>query len=180
MLYIWGVMENEKLQVMPIAIGSEKLKTTNVFVVLCLSLFILHSSFFTLSAQVTGVGINYTGAGNNSSAMLDVTSTTSGFLLPRMTAAQMAAISNPDTSLMVFNTTTQCLMIYSVKSSSWQSVYCDSCSSYRSFIQDSNAAFNATSGNTLDSVTVSNNAVTLSPSQIYGNGSNGAFSPTYT
>jgi len=38
------------------------------------------------------------------SAMLDVQSTTSGLLIPRMTAAQRAAIAAPATSLMVFQT----------------------------------------------------------------------------
>lgn len=38
------------------------------------------------------------------SAMLDVASTTKGFLLPRMTVAQLAAISNPASGLMVWCT----------------------------------------------------------------------------
>jgi len=50
------------------------------------------------------VGINGTGATPNSSAMLDVSSTTKGMLIPRMTHTQMYAISSPATGLMVFQT----------------------------------------------------------------------------
>jgi len=46
------------------------------------------------------------------SALLDVASTTRGFLLPRMTATQMAAIPNPAEGLIVYNTTQQCLAYY--------------------------------------------------------------------
>ena len=53
----------------------------------------------TVNAQVS-VGI----ASPNGSAMLDVTSTTKGLLTPRMTATQRAAISNPATGLIVYQT----------------------------------------------------------------------------
>jgi uncharacterized protein (TIGR02145 family) len=42
----------------------------------------------------------------NSSAVLELESTTQGLLLPRMTTLQRNAISNPATGLMIFNTTT--------------------------------------------------------------------------
>ena len=48
------------------------------------------------------VGIGTTNP--NSSAMLDVSSTTSGFLLPRMTSVQRDAISTPAIGLLIFNT----------------------------------------------------------------------------
>jgi len=48
----------------------------------------------------------------NSAAILDVSSTTQGFLMPRMTAAQIAAIPNPVEGSMVYNTDVQCLMYY--------------------------------------------------------------------
>ncbi|HKR07312.1 MAG TPA: hypothetical protein VJY62_21940, partial [Bacteroidia bacterium] len=51
-----------------------------------------------------GVGINPTGAAADPSAMLDVSSTTKGILVPRMTAAQRAALVLPATGLMVFQT----------------------------------------------------------------------------
>jgi hypothetical protein len=47
-----------------------------------------------------------------SSALLDVTSSTQGFLAPRMTTDQIAAIANPVEGLMVYNTTVGCLAYY--------------------------------------------------------------------
>jgi uncharacterized protein (TIGR02145 family) len=48
----------------------------------------------------------------NASAALDVTSTTRGFLPPRMTNEQMKAIVNPVNGLTVYNTTLNCLAYY--------------------------------------------------------------------
>jgi hypothetical protein len=59
------------------------------------------------SSQVyaqNGVGINPTGAAADPSAVLDASSTTQGFLPPRMTATQRDAIVNPATGLVVFCT----------------------------------------------------------------------------
>jgi hypothetical protein len=64
------------------------------------SIFIIFS--FSISAQ--NVGINSTGAPPSASAMLDVASTTSGFLVPRMTTAQRTAIGAPAAGLLVFDT----------------------------------------------------------------------------
>jgi hypothetical protein len=50
------------------------------------------------------VGINADGSAPASSAMLDVSSTAKGFLAPRMTAAQKAAITSPATGLLVYQT----------------------------------------------------------------------------
>ena len=48
----------------------------------------------------------------NASAALEVTSTTQGFLLPRMTSEQISAIQNPATGLMVYNITTNSLNVF--------------------------------------------------------------------
>ena len=50
----------------------------------------------------TGVAINPTGAEADSSAMLDVSSTTKGLLVPRMTEAQRTAIVRPVKGLLVY------------------------------------------------------------------------------
>ena len=50
------------------------------------------------------VGINTTGTAPNASAMLDVSSTTKGMLVPRMNSAQRTAISSPAIGLLVFDT----------------------------------------------------------------------------
>lgn len=52
------------------------------------------------------VAINATGAAPVASAMLDITSTTSGLLIPRMTSVQRVAIASPATGLKVYDTTT--------------------------------------------------------------------------
>jgi len=54
------------------------------------------------------------------SAKLDVTSTTQGFLPPRMTTTQRDAISTPATGLVIYNTTTNLLNFYN--GSSWGAV----------------------------------------------------------
>jgi hypothetical protein len=54
--------------------------------------------------KAQSVAINSDGSTPNSSAMLDVTSTTKGLLTPRMTSAQRTAISSPATGLIVYQT----------------------------------------------------------------------------
>ncbi len=51
-----------------------------------------------------GVAINTGGAAPDASAVLDVSSTTQGVLVPRMTAAQKVAIPNPATGLLIYQT----------------------------------------------------------------------------
>lgn len=55
----------------------------------------------TASSQVS---ISRDGSNAHNSAMLDVSSTSSGLLMPRMTTLQQIQIENPATGLMVFNT----------------------------------------------------------------------------
>ena len=55
-------------------------------------------------AHAQGVGINGTGAAADTSAILDLSATNKGLLVPRMTAAQRAAIVLPATGLVVFQT----------------------------------------------------------------------------
>ena len=57
-----------------------------------------------VSAQV-GIGTT----NPNASAELDVTSTTKGFLPPRLTTTQRNAISSPATGLTIYNTTLNCM-----------------------------------------------------------------------
>lgn len=51
-----------------------------------------------------GMSINTTGSAADGSAMLDVTSTTQGMLVPRMTSSQRTLISSPATGLLVYQT----------------------------------------------------------------------------
>jgi hypothetical protein len=56
----------------------------------------------------------------NASAALEVASTTQGFLMPRMSTVQMNSIVSPALGLMVYNTTTNSLNIYT--GSTWNSI----------------------------------------------------------
>ncbi len=55
------------------------------------------------------IAVNNDGSLPNSSAMLDVQSTSQGLLLPRLSSAQRDAIQNPADGLMIFNTDTKIL-----------------------------------------------------------------------
>jgi hypothetical protein len=76
--------------------------------------------------QATGTGTNYfagnVGIGTSSPAVtaaLDISSTTKGFLPPRMTTTQRTAIISPATGLTIYNTTKNCNETYN--GSSWVS-----------------------------------------------------------
>ena len=83
-------------------------------------LIILLAIFTTFAATAQSVGINTDGSAANASAMLDVSSTTKGFLPPRMTTTQRDLLTSPATGLVLFNTTTNGLEIKS--STSWISL----------------------------------------------------------
>ena len=57
-----------------------------------------------LNVNSQGVGINADGSAPDASAMLDVKSTTTGFLVPRMISGQKMSINTPATGLLVFQT----------------------------------------------------------------------------
>ena len=57
------------------------------------------------SANAQNIAINADGSLPDASAMLDLTSTSKGFLTPRMTTVQQNAISSPATGLLIYNTT---------------------------------------------------------------------------
>ena len=59
---------------------------------------------FAFTTMAQNVAINGDGSPAHATAMLDVQSTTTGFLPPRMTTPQVIAISSPAEGLMVYNT----------------------------------------------------------------------------
>jgi len=67
-----------------------------VFVLCCLSTTVIYAQ--------NGVAINTTGASPDASAVLDVSSTTQGMLVPRMAKAQRDAIATPATGLLIYQT----------------------------------------------------------------------------
>lgn len=69
-------------------------------------------------------GDHNVGIGNQpttTSAVLEVTSTTAGLLPPRMTTTQQNAIGSPASGLMLYNTTTNKLMVYN--GSAWTALH---------------------------------------------------------
>lgn len=79
--------------------------------------------FISISINVVSqnVGINSTGASPNASAMLDIVSTSSGLLVPRMTAALKTAIATPATGLLIYQTDagTQGIGFYFYNGTAW-------------------------------------------------------------
>jgi hypothetical protein len=77
------------------------------------------SGAVTLGGAVTGAtGIGIGTSAVNGKAVLDVVSTTKGFLPPRMTTAQRDAISSPTTGLVIYNTSTNALSFFN--GTAWQ------------------------------------------------------------
>ena len=76
---------------------------------------IIFVSVFLFATQLSAQNIAITddnGYTANSSAMLDVKSTTKGMLVPRLTTTQRENVSNPAIGLLVFDTTLQCFFYY--------------------------------------------------------------------
>ena len=55
--------------------------------------------------QAQNIAINTDGSVPDASSMLDITSTTKGFLAPRMTTTHQTAITLPANGLLIYNTT---------------------------------------------------------------------------
>jgi hypothetical protein len=83
--------------------------TTILFICTCWS--------YIVNAQM---GVNTIGSAPDNSAMLDVSSTTKGLLIPRMTSTQRIAIASPATGLMVFDSTLGQFYFYS--GSAWSTI----------------------------------------------------------
>lgn len=78
-------------------------------------LFVMFLSPFAQSQ----VSVSVDGNSAHSSAMLDVVSSSKGFLPPRMSTAQRNAISSPATGLVIFNSDLKCLEFYSGPPDGW-------------------------------------------------------------
>jgi hypothetical protein len=93
-----------------------------ILIIVIALLFNVFCSFFTVHCFSQGVAVNNTVAPADNSAILDISSTSQGLLIPRMTTAQRDAISSPSLSLLIFNTTTNCFEAY--VNGLWYSVSC--------------------------------------------------------
>ncbi len=76
------------------------------------SSFLLFTLFFILTSLSAQVAINSDNSAPDNSAMLDVSSTSAGFLLPRMTEVQMNAIVAPAEGLIIYNTDEHCFKFW--------------------------------------------------------------------
>ncbi|MEN0050459.1 MAG: hypothetical protein AAF806_25565, partial [Bacteroidota bacterium] len=74
-----------------------------------IAVFFLTFCYHITTAQVA---INENGNAPDSSAMLDISSSDKGLLIPRMTTAERDAIENPSEGLMIFNTEDDCFNYY--------------------------------------------------------------------
>lgn len=84
-------------------------------------LFLILSSSSLVFSQ--GISINATGTAANASAILDVSSTTQGMLIPRMTLAQKNAIASPADGLTVHQTdNSRGMYFYDISTTAWMPV----------------------------------------------------------
>lgn len=82
-------------------------------------LFTLLAAVLLTASTYAQVGIGTTNP--DASSALDITSTTKGLLIPRMTTSQRNSISSPGEGLVIYNTTVKCLEFY-VGNGAWHNV----------------------------------------------------------
>lgn len=75
-------------------------------------IIVLIASAFSTRSFAQSVSINNTAAIADSTAILDVSSTTKGLLIPRMTALQKTGIVTPATGLLIYQTDGQAGFYY--------------------------------------------------------------------
>lgn len=99
-----------------------KFHQIKLFIKFFANLLIVNFAIFSVNCFSQGAAINSTGSQADASAMLDISSNSSGFLMPRMTSLERDAILSPAEGLQIFNITTKCFeaYVYSV----WQSLFC--------------------------------------------------------
>jgi uncharacterized protein (TIGR02145 family) len=86
------------------------MKTTTLSSIILLALAVLFVS--TAFTQTGGISVNTDGSDPHSSAILDLQSTQHGLLVPRMTTTQRDAIKTPAEGLLIYNTSTNKLDVY--------------------------------------------------------------------
>lgn len=97
---------------------------TRIILILC-SLFFGDLAFAQIAVSDTNSSPQA-----NPSAILDLQSATKGMLFPRLTQAQRDSIQNPAHSLVIFNTTSDCIESY-YSNTGWRRVSCN-CTSFPS------------------------------------------------
>jgi hypothetical protein len=85
------------------------------------------------------------------SSVLDVSSTSKGLLVPRMTSAQRSAINNPANGLIVYDTDNNCIYFYNANNNTWNSL-CNSTTNSSNLIANTttvNSGVNCANGGIL-------------------------------
>lgn len=93
------------------------------------------------------VAINNNAADPDASAMLDISSTEKGILIPRMTTTQRTNLSNPAEGLLVFDTETNSFWYYNSDDTLWVELGSGSGSADNDWTVSGNKIYNANSGN---------------------------------
>jgi uncharacterized protein (TIGR02145 family) len=86
------------------------MKTTTLSSIILVVLSVLFVS--TAFTQTGGMALNNDGSSPHASAIMDLQSTQHGLLIPRMTTAQRGEIKSPAEGLLIYNTTTNKLDVY--------------------------------------------------------------------
>lgn len=90
---------------------------------------VLNLCFINILFSQQNVSISDVPSIPNASSVLDVSSSSKGMLIPRMTTIQRNAITGPANGLLVFDTDVNCVMFYSSTLASWNSLCSNSNSS---------------------------------------------------
>ena len=85
-------------------------------------IIILSGLLLTMASATAQIAINTDGSAADASAILDVSSTTKGMLIPRLTRVQIEALSSPANGLLVFNTDDGKFYIYITAKGVWREV----------------------------------------------------------
>lgn len=83
---------------------------------------IFHFSYFSSYCSAQGISINSSGNDPHPSAVLDISATDQGLLIPRMTTEERNSIINPAPYLTIINVSTTCLEIF--YNGNWASLGC--------------------------------------------------------
>jgi hypothetical protein len=105
---------NKELRYNKLKVKSHKLKINKKLLSfkIIILLFFAYCPLFTTNSFSQGISINKSGVSADVSSILDISSTSQGLLLPRLTTSQRDAIVSPALSLLIFNTTTNCFEAY--------------------------------------------------------------------
>jgi sugar lactone lactonase YvrE len=99
-----------------------KISKHKLIIILIVLIFTINYSLLTIKCSAQGVSINTSGLAADASAILDVSSSSQGLLIPRLTTKQRNNIFSPALSLLIFNVTTNCFEAY--VNGQWYSISC--------------------------------------------------------